>query len=344
MKSWKPFLIIFLSAIAILSCSKEETEPFGPKSENDREWTFYPFDFSVKSLAIDNQDNIFVGFYRDRLAQFDGEKWSYFEPEISNIIESIAVDSKNRIWIGGGYNEEDPDLAVFENSKWTIFSIKDFGTGSYIVLEVACAPNDDIWVGTAAGIACFNGTSWKSFTPFDSTFTPGKVQSISFDQEGHAWAAAGSSSINSSPHNGLYKYDGHTWTQNSGLPDNYVTAIACDSAGNIWCGCGVDYGSIVKFDGSQWTVLNSQNSTLKSDPIAAITCDAEGTVWICDRYNLYKSDGKTLTFIEEPFGHNLWFIEDIEVDSKGNVWIGQSKGIAVYRPNGVHSSQFGFSS
>jgi ligand-binding sensor domain-containing protein len=43
---------------------------------------------------------------------------------------------------------------------------------------------------------------------------------------------------------GLAKFDGVNWTvyntSNSGLPDNYVYAIAIDGQGNKWIGTGVE--------------------------------------------------------------------------------------------------------
>lgn len=336
MQNLRPITAFLLGIIVIFSCSNKETNPVNPE-ENDPEWMTYPFTF-VRSLAIDNRDNIYAGFFGNYLAKFDGEKWSNFQPKIGTHAQSIDIDSKNRIWIGGGYTGRDPKLAVFENERWNIIDREDYGTGSGVVWKVACDRHDNVWVGTDAGIACFDGTIWQSFTPSDSTVVPGQVNSITFDRNGNVWVAAGDVSVESQ-YNGLYKYDGQTWlrfsTQNSGLPDDYVTAVAVDSAGYIWCGCGEVNGSLVKFDGSQWTVLNSQNSVLKSEQIGAITCDATGTVWIGENKKIYKFDGTTLTSINEPNSIKMYDIMDIIVDSKGIIWIGSGRGVVAYRVGGV---------
>jgi ligand-binding sensor domain-containing protein len=63
---------------------------------------------------------------------------------------------------------------------------------------------------------------------------------------------------------GLAKFDGINWTvyntSNSGLPDNYVYAIAIDGQGNKWI--GTLGGGLAKFDGVNWTVYNTSNSGL----------------------------------------------------------------------------------
>lgn len=42
---------------------------------------------------------------------------------------------------------------------------------------------------------------------------------------------------------------------NSGLPDNWVTAVAIDNSGNKWI--GTYYGGLAKYDGSSWIVYNT---------------------------------------------------------------------------------------
>jgi ligand-binding sensor domain-containing protein len=63
---------------------------------------------------------------------------------------------------------------------------------------------------------------------------------------------------------GLAKFDGVNWTvyntSNSGLPYNYVFAIAIDGQGNKWI--GTNGGGLAKFDGVNWTVYNTSNSGL----------------------------------------------------------------------------------
>ncbi|MFN3134724.1 MAG: two-component regulator propeller domain-containing protein [Candidatus Kryptonium sp.] len=65
---------------------------------------------------------------------------------------------------------------------------------------------------------------------------------------------------------------------NSGLPDNWVYAIAIDSQGNKWIGTWG--GGLAKFDGVNWTVYNTSNSGLPSNVVYAIAIDGQGNKWI----------------------------------------------------------------
>jgi hypothetical protein len=67
-------------------------------------------------------------------------------------------------------------------------------------------------------------------------------------------------------------------TSNSGLPDNWVFAIAIDGQGNKWI--GTDGGGLAKFDGINWTVYNTSNSGLPDNYVFAIAIDGQGNKWI----------------------------------------------------------------
>jgi ligand-binding sensor domain-containing protein len=62
----------------------------------------------------------------------------------------------------------------------------------------------------------------------------------------------------------IAKFDGINWTvyntSNSGLPNDWVWAIAIDLEGNKWI--GTLGGGLAKFDGINWTVYNTSNSGL----------------------------------------------------------------------------------
>lgn len=75
----------------------------------------------------------------------------------------------------------------------------------------------------------------------------------------------------------------NTWTvyktSNSGLPSNYVNAIAIDQSGNKWIGT-TDFGGLAKFDGTNWTVYDNSNSGIPNNSVLAISIDQIGNKWI----------------------------------------------------------------
>ena len=84
-------------------------------------------------------------------------------------------------------------------------------------------------------------------------------------------------------------------TENSGLPDNYLTpALAIDPQGNIWI--GTRSRGLAKFDGENWTVYDTSSSGLPHDEIIDLAIDAQRNIWIGTRGGgLAKFDGEAWT-------------------------------------------------
>jgi hypothetical protein len=114
-------------------------------------------------------------------------------------------------------------------------------------------------------------------------------------------------------------------TSNSGLPENYVRALAIDGQGNKWIGT---LGGLAKFDGVNWTVYNTSNSGLPSNLVNAIAIDGQGNKWI-GTYGggLAKFDGVNWTvYNTSNSGLPSNIVWSIAIDGQGNKWIGTDGG------------------
>jgi VWFA-related protein len=113
---------------------------------------------------------------------------------------------------------------------------------------------------------------------------------------------------------------------NSGLPDNWIWAIAIDGGGNKWI--GTYYGGLAKFDGVNWTVYNTSNSGLPSNYVWAIAIDGVGNKWIgTDGGGLAKFDGVNWTvYNTSNSGLPDNDVLAIAIDGVGNKWIGTFGG------------------
>lgn len=66
-------------------------------------------------------------------------------------------------------------------------------------------------------------------------------------------------------------------TANSGLPNNYVTAIAIDNNGTKWIATS---NGLAAYDGTTWMVYNTSNSGLPMNNLTSIAIDENGVKWI----------------------------------------------------------------
>jgi ligand-binding sensor domain-containing protein len=149
---------------------------------------------------------------------------------------------------------------------------------------------------------------------------------IAVDSKGNKWFGTGGG--------GVSEFDGSNWTSyttNSGLVNNYVTAVAIDAHGNKWFGTT---GGISKFDGTHWTNYTTADG-MAHNYVLAIAIDAQGIIWVAPaaaiayppyaHLGVMEFDGKTWTVYNPSADYDE--IESIAIDAHGNKWFGTDNGV-----------------
>lgn len=153
-----------------------------------------------------------------------------------------------------------------------------------------------------------------------------KVRSVDIESNGDKWMGTYS--------NGVFKYDGATWTQyKTQLPNSQVAGTAFDSLGNKWIATN---GGLAKFDGAAWTIYNSSNSPLPSNSCRAVTVDAADNVWVgTNGGGAAKFNGSTWTVYDRNNSGILDnIIYDIKIDPTGTVWFAvYGDGVSKFVPS-----------
>jgi len=149
----------------------------------------------------------------------------------------------------------------------------------------------------------------------------------------------------------------------TGLPGNQVRGTFCDSKGNMWF--AVTYNGAAKFADNTWTYYNTSNSGILSNNATCIGEDSAGNILIGTTNGVsiltssgtwsYFRDSNTALYItcfKTDKDDNIWTgtygqgilifdgndigqiyydeykdVNDIETDSKGNVWVATENGI-----------------
>jgi ligand-binding sensor domain-containing protein len=181
-------------------------------------------------------------FRRRGLARFDGETWTTYSAENSDLpcdhVIGLAVDGEGNVWAG----TETGGLAKFDGDVWTHFLEMDGPAGleQATISEVSFDRQGRLWAGTASGAAMFDGESWTSYDGSNSALPVAASHEVVVDHAGNTWIGT---------EEGLAKFDGETWTlftkTNSGLPSSWIRAIVCDEKGNIWV--GMDIGGLAVY-------------------------------------------------------------------------------------------------
>jgi len=183
---------------------------------------------------------------------------------------------------------------------------------------VAVDNMDNVWFGTQGGLSYFDGTTW-----------------VNYNQDSHP------DLIN----NAIIK-DGDNWTSyvmSDGIPFGGCNFVTFDAEGIAYL--GTPLAGVLVFDGTTFTPIN-EDSGLLSNQVRSIAIDEDGNKWIAtdDGISFFNANDEFVThhesIFELPPPHELNPVEDIQIDSKGRVWVGvyidylvDVGGVSLYPPH-----------
>lgn len=169
--------------------------------------------------------------------------------------------------------------------------------------------------------------TWKVFTKEDGLIS-GSVNKIYEDSKGNIWCIT--------PVWGVTKYDGNNWTNYSkkdGLASKTISTIFEDSNGTIWLGGFSkkrrNVNGLMRFNGESFDLISR-------NPTQFIEEDSNGNIWSWSSYGtIIKYDGNSIIKpskkTKELPSNNVWSFYE---DSEKKIWIGTSKGFAIFDGHG----------
>jgi signal transduction histidine kinase/ligand-binding sensor domain-containing protein len=119
------------------------------------------------------------------------------------------------------------------------------------------------------------------------------------------------------PGKSLTQYTRTIWTQEQGLPQDTIRAIAQTTDGYLWL--GTDEG-LARFDGYDFVIFNKENSALPSNSITALSAGAGGNLWIGTAEGLTCYRDKRFTTYKTKDGLPDNTITAVCQDHSGIVW------------------------
>ena len=273
----------------------------------------YIYDFSKSTyglycMTIDQNDNVWV-VTNNGLCKYDGDKWKLYEFSFSSKFQSqrICADVLNNIWIGTYYG----NIVKFDGSKFTVYLASDNGLPSTPITAMT-SPGSRLFVSYDSDDIIYqidiskvgNKLNVKRFV------TPAKnIFQIKVMPKGEIWIASYS--------NGIYKFDGSTWTNynidNSALPTNLALTIDVDNNGRIVVTCDDSFGYSFKeggvafFDGNKWEKFTYGNSMLGPIFTYGSIFDKKGNIWIYGNgaVTVFNPQGINSELIKESIQNSL---------------------------------------
>src|SRR5580693_6543399 len=120
------------------------------------------------------------------------------------------------------------------------------------------------------------------------------------------------------PSKALTQYSISHWTQEQGLPQNTIGAIAQTTDGYLWL--GTDEG-LARFDGYEFVSFSKANGDLPANSITALAATADGSLWIGTSNGLAQYRGhrfRTFT-VKQGLPDNA--ITALYSDYEGTLWL-----------------------
>lgn len=242
--------------------------------ENDTWTTWEVAQGEITDLAIDNSDNAWFISDGGPAKKFDGVDVQHY-PETS-YAEAIAIDANNHIWVAtrqGLYHGEGVSFVPYDTSgAWH---------ASLDIRALSCADDGSVW---ATGYE--NGTATPHVFRFQDHSYTSYVLNSPFTPHGKSIATA-NELVWISHWNGISRYLNGTFTYFES-PDPEITSLsglAVDGRGHVWAGAN---NALLKFDGTQWTVLTGPGNEIAASWATDIAIDEGGNKWI----GLYKLSDK----------------------------------------------------
>ncbi|MDB9791397.1 MAG: two-component regulator propeller domain-containing protein [Bacteroidia bacterium] len=232
----------------------------------------------------------------------------------SKNVLSLASDGNGTMWFG-----TQKGIAIFDGNTWEVMNTTTHpGLANDNVSSILITSSGDVWIGGDYGVSKYSGSTWTTYTTSDGLGS-NRITNLTEVSNGDIWI---------SDFNGATLYDGTSfkaYKSADGLPFGGVEDIVEIKNGDILMATGL--GGLALFDGTDFTLITDSEG-LVSNNTTALAVDASENVWVgtSNGVSVFSEAMVWQTnhtrMYEMPMPDTLNPVEDIVVDSKGNVWTG----------------------
>ena len=277
-------------------------------------------DDDIQSIAVDKNNNKWIGTSKNGLILFNNTDYIPFKKETFNEIKGdyitpIFIDTKNRIWIT--YSTPQDGITMLDGSTWYNFSEKELGNIS--IISISEDKNGKIYFAGVNGVVTYDGKKWTKLELPKGEYT---VRSININSN---------NDIAIGHNEGLLVYQNKKWTsyteENSELRLSTVRAVKfIENKLFIGYGGGFGDGGFSILLENKWTHYNKTNSNLSDHMVRDIEIDSKGNIWMATNFGLIKFHDNVITPIFFNKGKYTNVIKDIFIQDE-IIWLATNIGL-----------------
>jgi|TARA_B110000879_G_scaffold57742_1_gene81217 ligand-binding sensor domain-containing protein len=210
-------------------------------------------------------------------------------------------------------------IAIYDGSTWEVMTTTTHpGLANNNVSSILVTKDGNVWAAGDFGASFYNGTAWTTYKAIDGLGSS-RVTNISEMKNGDIWL---------SDFNGATHYDGTAFTAYKaadGLPFGGAEDVLEADNGAIILATGL--GGVAVFNGVDFKMVTEEDG-LVSDNTTALLKDKDGNIWVgtSDGVSVFDDTMKWMTnhtrMYTMPQPDTLNPVEDLAMDSEGNIWSG----------------------
>jgi len=237
---------------------------------------------TARRISADTNRSLFLGELPDGTALFE--------------------DSRQRVWVGTA------DEGLFYWKGGSLARFPDDSLKAAAVLAMAEDPAGRLWMGTRAGLRCYDA----QFRPVEIPPLYTQVRALLADRHGALWIGTTG--------DGLVRYQEGRYTsllKPGGLANNFVTSLCEDREGSLWIGTrqGLTQLSDVKFP------LFTENEGLFGGDVHGLAADAHFGIWIATSRGFCRFDGHSATNIVSEAGFSNHYLKRVFPARDGDIYV-----------------------
>ena len=193
-------------------------------------------------------------------------------PLPGNAVYQVLPLSDSRMLLATGHGVAFWEPGGAQADNWEVYNQGNSGLPDDEVLSASLDSQGNLWFGTRAGLAVYDGENWKSFSAQEMGLADDEILAVEATPGG-VWIGSNA---------GAAFFDGRVWKsfagQSSGLLDDLVLSIAVQPDGVTWFGTRL---GISRYDPATqaWTTFTCQNAGLGGGGVADLMIDRRGRLW-----------------------------------------------------------------
>jgi len=206
---------------------------------------------------------------------------------------SIAIDSNNNPYVGFYENYNKGSVMKYSNGFWSYVGSAGFTAGATNYNSLAIDPGGTPYMAyqdayANASVMKYNGSSWvyvgsQNFSAAGATYT-----SLAINTGGTPYVAYSDAYYLYSNKATVMKYNGSSWVAvgSPGLTSGTAsyTSLAIDLAGSLYLayedGANSNKATVMKYNGTAWSILGSAGFSAGAATYTSITVDGSGTPYV----------------------------------------------------------------